>query len=117
PEKVMITLEQMKENKDFFLCFVAEIETNAIVGFASFSFAYYSWSGKAIYLDDLYVTESYRTQNIGTKLLDTVIEFAKKEQCKKVRWQVSKWNANAIGFYKKMGADIDDVEINCDLYL
>lgn len=117
PEKVMITLEQMIAEKNFFQCFVAETKTNTIVGFASFFFAYYSWSGKAIYLDDLYVCDDYRGQNIGSKLLNTIIEFAKKERCKKVRWQVSNWNENAISFYKKMGAEIDDVEINCDLYL
>jgi hypothetical protein len=46
-----------------------------------------------------------------------VINLAKQEQCKKVRWQVSGWNSNAIAFYKKMGANIDSTEINCDLVL
>jgi diamine N-acetyltransferase len=68
-------------------------------------------------LDDLYVTDAYRKQGIGKKLLEAIIDVAKKEQCKKVRWQVSNWNNNAINFYKKMGAAIDDVEINCDLFL
>jgi len=49
--------------------------------------------------------------------MDEVFELAKQEGCKKVRWQVSKWNKNAIEFYKKKGAVIDDVEINCDLIL
>ena len=39
------------------------------------------------------------------------------EQCKKLRWQVSNWNKNAIDFYKKMGASIDDMEINCEMDL
>lgn len=51
------------------------------------------------------------------KLLDAVIELAKKEHCKKVRWQVSRWNENAIDFYKKIGAWIDETEINCDLII
>jgi hypothetical protein len=46
-----------------------------------------------------------------------VKEFAINSQCKKMRWQVSKWNSDAITFYKSIGAVIDDVEINCDLYL
>lgn len=117
PGKVSITLEQMEKEENYFQCFVAETHEHNIIGFASYFYAYYSWSGKAIYLDDLYVTELYRRQNIGAQLLNAVIEKAKKEQCKKVRWQVSKWNENAIEFYTKMGANIDDVEINCDLYL
>jgi len=116
PEKVTVTLEQMKIDKDLFQCYIAEVN-NEIVGFASFYFAYYSWSGKALYLDDLYVKDAFRKSGIGKKLLETVINLAKAEQCKKVRWQVSKWNHNAIEFYKKMGAVIDDVEINCDFII
>ncbi|MEP7144451.1 MAG: GNAT family N-acetyltransferase, partial [Ferruginibacter sp.] len=117
PAKVTITLEQMEKEKGFFQCFVAETDQHTIIGFASFFIAYYSWTGKALYLDDLYVTESYRNKKIGAQLLNAVIDLAKKEQCKKLRWQVSNWNENAIGFYKKIGATIDDVEINCDLEL
>ncbi len=117
PQKVTITLEQMEKGQDLFKCFVAETATNQIIGFASFYFTFYSWSGKGIYLDDLYVTEAFRKQKIGFKLLQSVIESGRNEQCKKLRWQVSKWNDQAIGFYKKIGASIDDVEINCELKL
>ena len=68
-------------------------------------------------MDDLYVKEDYRGIGLGKALLDGVIDFAKKEACNKVRWQVSNWNTHAQEFYKKMGAQIDDVEINCDLVL
>ena len=117
PQKVSITLEQMQKNKDFFQCFVAETTDQQIIGFASFYFTFYSWSGKGLYLDDLYITHLYRNQNIGTQLLNTVIDLSKKEQCKKLRWQVSSWNSTAINFYQKMGATIDAVDINCELDL
>jgi diamine N-acetyltransferase len=116
PDKVKITLEQMIAEKDHFQAFVVEYNAD-IIGFATFFFTYYSWSGKALYLDDLYIASAYREQGIGSQLLNTVIELAKKEQCRKVRWQVSGWNTNAISFYKKLGAIIDDTEINCDLSL
>jgi GNAT superfamily N-acetyltransferase len=112
PEKVTVTLEQMIEDKDIFQCFVAEVD-NTIVAFASFFFSYYSWSGKAIDLDDLYVKEEYRKRNIGTRLLNEVLQFAKAHQCKSVRWLVSRWNENAINFYKNMGAVVDDTEMTC----
>ena len=115
PEKVTITLEQMTAEKKFFRCVVAETEKKEIVGFATFFPAYYSWSGKVLYLDDLYVKESSRKLGIGKKLLNTVILLAKENGCKKIRWQVSGWNVNAIDFYKKIGAVIDDTERNCDL--
>ena len=117
PEKVTITLEQMKNDAGLFQCFIAENDAHEIIAFASFFFTYYSWTGKGLYLDDLYVKQSCRKHKIGSGLLNTIIDFAKKENCKKVRWQVSKWNENAIGFYKKMGAEVDETEINCDLKL
>ena len=117
PEKVLITPEQMLQHKDLFQCLVAVTDEQQIIGFASYFYAYYSWSGKAIYLDDLYVIETYRKQKIGSQLLNALIELAKQQQCIKLRWQVSSWNKSAIGFYKSIGAHIDDTEINCDLNL
>lgn len=117
PERFTITLAQIQKDQSLFQWFIAEDENKNIVGLASCFFAYYSWIGKSLYLDDLFVIESMRGKNIGTQLLETVIQFAKDNDCKKLRWQVSNWNHNAIAFYKKMGAVIDDVEINCDLIL
>jgi len=110
-----ITLPQMQAEASFFQCFIAETDAKEIIGFASYFFAYYSWSGKAVYLDDLYVTAPYRKQGVGKQLLGAVIQLAKDTDCKKVRWQVSKWNQNAIAFYTQMDAVVDDVEINCEV--
>lgn len=114
--KVTIELQDMRKNKNLFTCFVAVLD-NQIVGFATCFFACYSWSGKALYLDDLFVNNKYRNLGIGKRLLETVFAFARENNCIKVRWQVSGWNTNAIQFYKKMGALIDTVEINCDYLL
>lgn len=91
----------MIADEAIFQCFVAETDTKDIIVIATFFFAYYSWSGKALYLDDLYVTTVFRKHGIGKMLLEKVILLAKNQQCNKVRWQVSKWNENVIDFYKK----------------
>lgn len=116
PEKVKITVAEMEENKEVFHCLVAEKE-NQIIGFATFFPAYYSWIGKSMYLDDLYVVEAFQGNGIGKKLIEEVIGIAKADGYKKVRWQVSNWNSKAIAFYKKLGAEIDQTEINCDLLI
>lgn len=117
PEKLITTADQMIKEKDLFQCVVAEHPEEGIIGFASYFFAYYSWSGKALYLDDLYVKANYRGEKTGTQLFNAVIELARESACKNLRWQVSNWNEKAKAFYKKMGAVIDDVEVNCILKL
>lgn len=116
-EKVSVTIEQMKKDKGLFRCLVAETTDGEIIGFASYFFAYYSWTGKAVYLDDLYVTQTHRKKGVGAALLNGIIDIARRNNCIKVRWQVSNWNKNGIDFYKRMGAEIDEVEINCDYVL
>lgn len=116
PEKVKITMEQMIEDQDDFKCLVA-VDEGKIIGFASYYFAYHSWSGKAIYLDDLYVQPTYRGQNIGNQLFDAVMEIGKQNSCIKMKWLVSGWNTKAQEFYKSRGATIEDTEWICDLGL
>jgi len=115
PEKVTNSVGQMEEEKDFFHCYVAETAEKEIAGIALYFFAYYTWVGKSLYLDDLYVREAFRGKKIGTKLLKKIIEIAKEENCKRVRWQVLDWNTPAIDMYRKCGAITDGEWINCDL--
>jgi GNAT superfamily N-acetyltransferase len=117
PEKFKITLEQMIREREYLHCFVAENDAHEIVGYATYFMAYYTWSGKSMYLEDLYVIDACRGCGIGAALIDRVIAEARTEDCAKLRWQVSRWNQHAIDFYKNRGAVIDDVEINCDLIL
>jgi len=117
PEKMTNSVEQMLTEKEHLNGFVAVNVENEIVGYVTYFFAYYTWIGKSLYMDDLYVRPGFRNAGIGTKLINEIITFAKAENCKKLRWQVSEWNQPAIDFYKAFGANIDSVESNCDLVL
>lgn len=117
PDRMINTLDRTIREKDFINCFVAETIDQRIIGYATCFFTYYTWIGKCLYMDDLYVKPEFRAQGIGKRLLNSVIEFAKSSHCHKLRWQVSKWNNPAIGFYQSIGATIDDIERNCDLML
>lgn len=114
PEKVTNSVEQMKNEKAYFECLVAETEEKEIIGIALYFFAYYSLNGKSLYLDDLYIKETFRGQKIGTHLLQKIFEIAKIENCTRVRWQVLSRNKKAVEFYKKFGAVFNNEEINCD---
>jgi len=117
PEKMTNSVEQMIIEKESLTGFVAVNDENEIVGYVTYFLAYYTWIGKSLYMDDLYVRPKFRNASIGTKLINEIIAFAKAENCKKLRWQVSEWNQPAINFYKELGANIDAVESNCDLIL
>lgn len=113
PEKVTNTVGQMKNEKHLFDSFVAETETGEIVGMAVYFFAYYTWVGKSLYLEDIYVKESFRRSRIGSALMKEIFEVARAENCKRVRWQVLSWNQSAIEMYRKSGAVIDNEWLNC----
>jgi len=115
PDKMINSVEQMLLEKEYLTGFVAVNSGNQIVGYVTYFFGYYTWIGKSLYMDDLYVQTDSRGLGVGTKLINEVIEFAKAENCKKLRWQVSEWNQPAIDFYKSLGANVDAVESNCDL--
>ena len=115
PEKFRISIEDMIAEQNHFEILVAEEDHGRIIGFATTFIAWYSWIGKSLYLDDLFVIEAYRGNGLGSRLMDAVIAMAKEKGCKKIKWQVSSWNEKAIDFYKRKGAEIDSTEINCDL--
>jgi len=52
PDKVTNSVEQMRQEKHLFDCFVAETDIGSIVGMAIYFFAYYTWVGKSLYLEE-----------------------------------------------------------------
>jgi len=114
PEKVTNTVAQMEEEQDLFQTFVVESSQGEIIAMMLFYYVYYTWVGKSLYLDDLYVKKAYRGKGIGKKLLEKLFHIARENKCKRVRWQVLDWNQPAIDFYEKLGATLDGEWINCD---
>ena len=61
------------EEKEHFNCFVAETADGEIAGYVTYFFAYYTWVGKSLYMDDLYVRPDFRGQGIGSLLIHKII--------------------------------------------
>ena len=112
-DRVRNSVEQMQREKGSFRFFVAEVN-GSIIGAAVYFFAYYTWVGKSLYLDDLYVKPEHRRKTVGTALMRQVFQVASREGCKRLRLQVLDWNKNAISFYKKHGGEISGEWLNCD---
>jgi len=90
-----------------FRAFIAEWDGQP-AGYALF-FPYFStWTGRGLYLEDLFVRELFRGRGIGTALLATVARIAVEEQSQGVHWEVLVWNEKAITMYRAMGAEFPD---------
>ena len=75
------------------------------VGFALFFHNFSTWTGKrGLYLEDLYVTPDARGQGVGAALLKALAGLAIDRDCARFEWSVLDWNADAIAFYRKVGA-------------
>jgi len=118
PNAVINTVESLQN--DLFIehrcaAIIAE-DQNQIVGFAFYFFGYSTWKGKTLYLEDLYVKEANRVKGIGQALFNALLEVAKKENVRRMDWQVLEWNQPAIEFYKKNNAVLDGEWVNGRLY-
>ena len=83
---------------------IAETEDGPL-GFALFFHNFSTWTGKrGLYLEDLYVTPDARGQGVGGALLAHLAGVALDRGCARFEWSVLDWNADAIAFYRKVGA-------------
>ena len=106
----------MNAESDCFTCLVAE-KDGKIIGYVAFFYCYFTWSGKALYMDDLYITPDYRGKGLGTRFITMLKEIAAQSGCHIMRWQVADWNERARAIYKGIGAVINEEYRNCDIIL
>ncbi|XP_043790508.1 uncharacterized protein LOC122713799 [Apis laboriosa] len=85
-----------------FICYVAETNKH-IIGYTILYYTYSTWYGKAMYLEDLYITPNYRGKHIGSRLLKTIAKEAIDNNCSRLDFSVLEWNP-AQEFYKNKGA-------------
>jgi GNAT superfamily N-acetyltransferase len=115
PQDVTVTLDELIKDgfgdKPLFEVILAERE-NDIIGMAFYFYSYSTWRGKCVYLEDIIVKERYRGQKVGKLLFEAVIMHSKAICAKRLQWQVLDWNSDAIGFYKKFGAKLDNSWLN-----
>jgi GNAT superfamily N-acetyltransferase len=75
-------------------------------GFALFFHNYSTFLGqRGLYLEDLYVRPAFRGRGFGKALLARLAALARERGCGRVEWAVLDWNAPAIGFYRRLGAE------------
>jgi GNAT superfamily N-acetyltransferase len=105
--------------EDRFAVIVAEDidvpEAPVLIGMALTYWAYSTWKGKYLWLEDLIVTEKYRGKGIGKLLFDAVVKKAVHEGANLLRWQVLDWNEPAIQFYNTYPVQYQNEWLTCKL--
>ncbi|RDI57046.1 GNAT family N-acetyltransferase [Flavobacterium glaciei] len=118
PDAVLVTVDDLIRDGfgpvPLFHVFVAEVEDDSsdseqakqIVGIALWYYRFSTWKGKTIHLEDLVVKDKMRGTGLGYALYSEIIKQGKKDQVRRVEWNVLDWNTPAIDFYEKSGAKI-----------
>jgi GNAT superfamily N-acetyltransferase len=74
-------------------------------GFALWFHSYSTFLARpGIYLEDLFVFPEFRGCGLGKRLLTSLARTAVERGYGRVEWAVLDWNADAIGFYRSLGA-------------
>ena len=79
------------------------------VGFALFFHNYSTFlASRGLYLEDLFVRPAWRSRGVGAALLRHLASVAVARGCGRMEWAVLDWNEPAIGFYRRLGAQLLD---------
>jgi GNAT superfamily N-acetyltransferase len=108
--QVTVTAERLCEhlfgNRRYAEAIVARVGGN-VVGYSLYFHSYSSFLGKpGIYIEDVIVLPEHRGAGVGRALLRDVARVARDRGCGRLEWSVLEWNESAIGFYKRIGADV-----------
>ena len=86
---------------------ILALEDSDTVGYALFFHNYSTFRGRpGIYLEDLFVRPERRGHGYGRALLVALARLAVERGCARYEWSVLDWNEPAIGFYRRMGAEV-----------
>nr|XP_023688306.1 diamine acetyltransferase 2-like isoform X2 [Paramormyrops kingsleyae] len=104
-------LEQDGFSKNpFFQSIIAEVpeqhrskDGHSKVGYALYFFAYSSWKGRSVYMEDLYVMPEYRGKGIGKALMSKIAQLGLAAGCNQLNFAVLNWNKESMDFYLSQG--------------
>lgn len=78
-------------------------------GYAIYFFTFSSFVGRrGIWLEDVYVRPAFRRCGLGKALIKAVAQIGVEQNCGRFEWTALNWNANALEFYRGLGAQAMD---------
>ena len=83
---------------------VAETD-GRVVGLALWFYNFSTFAcRRGLYVEDVYVEPQHRGAGIGRAFFRAMARRAQDESCARMEWSVLDWNADAIAFYRSLGA-------------
>ena len=83
------------------------LEGDLPVGFAVHFPTFSTFLGKpGLHLEDVYVRPEHRGRGHGRAMLRHLAALAVQRGCGRLEWTVLDWNETALGFYRRLGADV-----------
>ncbi|KAM6959672.1 diamine acetyltransferase 1-like [Tautogolabrus adspersus] len=73
------------------------------IGYSLYFYSYSSWSGRDIYMEDLYVMSEFRGKGIGKALMSKVAQLGLAAGCGQLDFLVLDWNKSSLDFYLNQG--------------
>uniref|UniRef100_A0A182Y4P5 N-acetyltransferase domain-containing protein n=1 Tax=Anopheles stephensi TaxID=30069 RepID=A0A182Y4P5_ANOST len=84
--------------------------TRKLIGYAICYYAYSTWQGKSLALEDIYIRPAYRGNGYGELFFRALAKHAQDTNCSRIDFHVLSWNP-ATKFYHRMGAvDLTETE-------
>lgn len=90
---------------------IIAFENETAIGYAIFYPNFSSFRGeRGLYLEDIFIKPQFRGAHLGEAMLKHIARFAKSRGFERIDFQVLEWNAPAVRFYEKLGAERNDEE-------
>jgi len=90
---------------------IVALDGDTVIGYAVFFPYFATFRGqRGVYLEDIFITKTARGKGVGEMMLKYIAKLAKERGFERIDFQVLEWNAPAIGFYERLGAERNDDE-------
>ncbi|XP_062417193.1 thialysine N-epsilon-acetyltransferase [Pungitius pungitius] len=117
-DQVKVTQRDLEQDgfskNPFFHGIVAEVseqlktkDGHTKIGYALYFYSYSSWSGRAVYMEDLYVMpiiDLFSGKGIGKALMSKVAQLGLAAGCSQLNFTVLDWNKPSLDFYLSQGS-------------
>lgn len=97
----------------YYFCLVIDdpVDSSKLAAYAFYYYHFGTWTGRKMYLRDIYVTEAHKKKGMGDLLFRSLVKKGVSMNCFDMDFTVANWNEAAQKFYKaRKAVDITQKE-------